>query len=75
MFGLLLLFYYWLQVSASKNLKMLVHVVQIRKVYLGSFLGPRDLKILSLGVIWNFGKGTGQSWVDIRLWGTMGPFI
>jgi hypothetical protein len=23
------------------------------------FLGPEDIKILSLGAIWNFGKGTG----------------
>jgi len=25
------------------------------------FLGPEDIKILSLGSIWNFGKGTGLS--------------
>jgi len=24
-----------------------------------SFLDPEDIKILSLGTIWNFGKGTG----------------
>jgi len=35
-------------------------------------LDPQDIKILSLGAIWNFGKGTGLSWVDIRLWGTKG---
>jgi hypothetical protein len=32
-----------------------------------SFLDPEDLKILSLGAIWNFGKGTGLAWADIRL--------
>jgi len=25
------------------------------------FLDPEDIKILSLGAIWNFGKGTGFS--------------
>jgi len=35
-------------------------------------LDPEDIKILSLGAIWNCGKGTGLSWVDIRLWGTKG---
>jgi hypothetical protein len=25
------------------------------------FLDPKDIKILSLGAIWNFGKGTGLS--------------
>jgi hypothetical protein len=39
------------------------------------FLDPEDIKILSLGAIWNFGKGTGLSWADIRLWGTKGPSI
>jgi hypothetical protein len=39
------------------------------------FLDPEAITILSLGVIWNFGKGTGLSWVDIRLWGTKGPSI
>jgi hypothetical protein len=34
-----------------------------------SFLDPEDIKILSLGAIWNFGKGTGLSW------DTMGPSI
>jgi len=37
------------------------------------FLEPEDINILSLGAIWNFGKGTGLSWADIRLWGTKGP--
>ena len=36
------------------------------------FLDPEDIKILSLGAIGNFGKGTGLSGVDIRLWGTKG---
>jgi len=26
------------------------------KIYLGSFLDPEDIKILSLGAIWNFSK-------------------
>jgi hypothetical protein len=39
------------------------------------FLGPEDIKILSLGAIWNFGKGTVLSSVDIRLRGTKGPSI
>jgi len=34
------------------------------------FLDPEDIKILNLGAIWNFGKGTGLSWADIRLWDT-----
>jgi len=36
------------------------------------FLEPEDIKILSLGVIWNFGIGTDLSRADIRLWGTKG---
>ena len=40
--------------------------------YLGSFLDPEDIQILNLGAIWNFGKGTGLSRADIRLWGTEG---
>ena len=39
------------------------------------FLDPEDIKILSLGAIWNFGKGTGLSWTDIRLWVTKGPSV
>ena len=35
----------------------------------------RTFKILSLGAIWNFGKGTGLFYADIRLWGTKGPSI
>jgi len=38
-------------------------------------LDPEDIKILSLGATWNFGKGTGLSWADIWLWGTKGPSI
>jgi len=32
--------------------------------------GPGSITILSLGVIWNYSKEIGLSWVDIRLWGT-----
>ena len=39
------------------------------------FLDPEDIKILSLSAIWNFGKGTGHSQADIRLWGTSGPSV
>ena len=39
------------------------------------FLGPDDIKVLSHGAIWYFGKGTGLSWADIRLWGTKGPSV
>ena len=38
-------------------------------------LEPKDIKILSLGAVCNFSKGTGLSWVDIRLWGAKGPSI
>jgi hypothetical protein len=31
------------------------------------FLDPEDIKIVSLGTIWNCGKGTGLYWADIRL--------
>jgi hypothetical protein len=27
----------------------------------GRFLDPADIKIVSLGAVWNFGKGTGPS--------------
>jgi hypothetical protein len=30
-----------------------------RRVYLGSFLEPEDMKSISLGAIWNFSKVTG----------------
>ena len=36
------------------------------------FLDPEAIKILSLGAIWNFSKGTGLSRIDMRLWGTVG---
>jgi hypothetical protein len=39
------------------------------------FLDPEDIKILSLGTIWNFGKETGLYRADIRLWGTKGRSI
>ena len=38
-----------------------------------AFLDPEDIKILSLGAIWNFGKGTGLSRAGIRLMGHEGP--
>jgi len=35
-------------------------LVSLRHVHLGFFfLGPEDIKCLSLGAIWNFSKGTG----------------
>jgi len=36
-------------------------------------LDQEDIKILSLGAIWNFDKGTGLSWARIRLRGTNSP--
>jgi hypothetical protein len=39
------------------------------------FLDLEDIKILSLGTIWNFGKGTELSCADIRFWGTKDPYI
>jgi hypothetical protein len=39
------------------------------------FLDPEDINILSQWAIWNFGKGTGLSIADIRLWGTKGPSV
>ena len=36
------------------------------------FLELEDIKILNLGAIWKFGKATGLSWADIRLWGKKG---
>ena len=39
------------------------------------FLDPVAIKILSLGAIWNFSKGTGLSWLDIGLWGQKGPSL
>ena len=35
----------------------------------------RTLKILSLGAIWDFGKGTGLYWADTSLWGAKDPSI
>jgi hypothetical protein len=46
--------------------------VSVKDTFRVPFLGPEDIKILILGAIWNFGKGTGLSCVDIRLWGTKG---
>ena len=36
------------------------------------FLDLEDIKLLSLGVTWNFGKRTGLSSADVRLWGAKG---
>ena len=48
-------------------------LASLRHVHLGSFfLGPEDIKSVSLGAIWNFNKGTGLPWTGIRLWGTKG---
>ena len=35
-------------------------------------LHPEHVNCLSMGAIWNFSKGTGLTWLDIRLWGTKG---
>jgi hypothetical protein len=48
-------------------------LASLRHAYLGSFfLDPEDVKSPSLGTIWNFSKGTGLTWLDIRLWDTRG---
>jgi hypothetical protein len=39
------------------------------------FLYPEDIKILSLGTILNFAKGTGLCWANIRLWGSKGQSV
>jgi hypothetical protein len=39
------------------------------------FFDPEVIEILRLGAMWNYSKGTGLSWIDIRLWGTKGPSI
>ena len=47
----------------------------LRHTHLGSFfLYLEDIKIISLGTIWNFKSGTGLLWPIVRLWGTKGPF-
>jgi len=38
-------------------------------------LDSEDIEILSLGVTWNFGKGTGLCWADVRLWGAKGHTV
>jgi hypothetical protein len=49
-------------------------LASLRHAYLGSFfLYTDDVKSLSLGVIWNFSKGTRLPWLDIRPWGTKNP--
>jgi len=50
----------------------MVRLSALRTGRLYPFLDPEDIKILNLGDIWNFGKETGLSWADIRLWGTKG---
>jgi len=37
-------------------------------------LDPEDIRNLSIGAIWNFGKGTGFLEPTIRLWGTKDLF-
>jgi hypothetical protein len=50
-------------------------LASLRHICLGSFfLNPEIIKILSLGAIWNFNKGTGLSGNDIRIWGKNDPF-
>jgi len=52
-------------------------LASLRHSYLGSFFleDPQDIKSLSLGVIWNFIKGTWLTWTGISLWGTKGPLL
>jgi hypothetical protein len=46
-------------------------LASFRHVYLGSFfLKPEDIKSISLGAIWNFGKVIGLPWIDM---GHKGP--
>ena len=48
-------------------------LVSLRHAYLGSFfLDPEDVANMSIGAIWNFGKGTGLLQPSFRLWGTEG---
>jgi hypothetical protein len=42
-------------------------------VYLGSFLGPRGYLDLKRGTVWNFAKGTGLSWADVKILGHKRP--
>ena len=58
------------------NLKGILLPGLLREKYIWvPFLVPGAIKILSLGAIWNFTKGTGLSWIDIRLRGTKGLSI
>jgi hypothetical protein len=46
----------------------------LRHTYLGSFfVDPEDTRGLSLGAMWNFIKGTGLSWLGLKLKGHKGP--
>jgi hypothetical protein len=38
------------------------------------FLDLEDIRKLSIGAIWDFGKGTGLLYPSDRSWGTMGLF-
>jgi hypothetical protein len=50
-------------------------LASLRRAHLGSiFLDSDDIKKLSIGVIWNFGKGTGLLYPSDRLRGTKGLF-
>ena len=41
--------------------RLLGFLIENKKYIWVPFLDPEDIKILSLGAIWNFGKGTGLS--------------
>jgi hypothetical protein len=46
-------------------------LTSLRCMYLGSFfMEPEDIKSISVGAIWNFGKATGLLWFDM---GHKGP--
>jgi hypothetical protein len=48
-------------------------LASLRHAYLGScFSDPEEIGSLSLVTMWNFSKGTGLTWLDIRLWSTKG---
>jgi len=50
-------------------------LVSLRHTYLDTLtLDPEDFRNMSLGAIWNFRNGTGGPRLDVRLWGTKGPF-
>jgi len=50
-------------------------LASLRHTYLVSyFFEPRDIRKLSTGAIWKFGKGTGLLYPSIRSWGTNSLF-